>query len=200
VRLGRYQFSGSEQVLPGRAVGLPPRFAVEQEVSCTDDPPPPVAEAVAEPVPADWRPTIEDERSVLALTNRYFALIDAGDAAAVHQLWVSSEQAATPLPERAASIEQFRREAGTPGQHRVAALTWYVNPDGAPRPGVYVAADYERSYAGLHLSCGYVVWYREGEGRYLLVREETGMVARSAGEMAPERLAEVRTLMRCPAG
>lgn len=192
--LERYRFSGREQVAPGgQRTG---RFEVMQELTCSDTPPQVSAEA---PAPADWRATARDEADVRAATNRYFAAIDAGDAARAHAMWSADQQSATPLEVRSADLQRFRAEAGAPGVHRVARLTWYVNPPGAPRPGIYVAADYERAYAGLRFNCGYLIWLREGEGRYVLIREETSIVSARDASDSPEAIAQARSLSRCPA-
>jgi hypothetical protein len=190
--LARYRYSGRERIGPdGRPGGL---FDVSQELSCADRPPP---VSVAPPAPADWRATDRDEADARAATERYFAAVDAGDAARVHAMWSASPRAATPLEERAAQLRSFRDQAGRPGRHLIARLTWYVNPEGADRPGIYVAADYERSYSGFYLNCGYLVWFRQAPGRYELVREETAVVGAGDVPDSPEGVAHARSLARC---
>ncbi|HYI48075.1 MAG TPA: hypothetical protein VEX35_06375 [Allosphingosinicella sp.] len=190
--LARYRFSGREQIGPdGRRTG---EFEVSQELSCADRPPP---ASVDPPAPADWRATERDEADARAATERYFAAVDAGDAARVHAMWSAGRQAATPLEERAAQLRGFRAQAGRPGRHLIARLTWYVNPDGADRPGIYVAADYERSYSGFFVNCGYLVWFREAPGRYELIREETGIIGAGDAPNTPEGIARARSLARC---
>jgi hypothetical protein len=189
-QLGRYRFEGRERLGAEGASS----FEVRQELHCLDLPPPVVS---APPAPAGWRSTAQDEERVSALTQHYFALVDAGDAEQVHRLWSEGEREATPLADRAAAIEAFRRQAGRPGAHRIVRTTWYVNPQNAPRPGIYVAVDYERSYSGLHLNCGYLVWFREAEDRYILLREDTAILARDGSDHSAESLAELRRQMRC---
>ena len=193
-QLGRYRFTGAERIV--RDGKRSAEFVVAQELACLDAPPPPPAPA-QEPAPADWQPTAEDERQVQELTRRYFALLDAGDAKQAHSLWSPENRAEMPLDARAAQINGFRDQAGKPGEHRIAALTWYVNPPDAPAPGIYVAADYERSYEKLALNCGYLMWYRGADGSYVLVREENNMMARQATEPSLQSLSEARALMRC---
>lgn len=191
---GRYRFSGRERVSPdGRRSG---QFEVVQELTCADSPP---VAAVEEPAPADWRATARDEEDARAATMRYFAAVDAGDAIRVQAMWSPAQQAEMPLEVRSAQLRRFREEAGRPGAHRIARLTWYVNPPGAPRPGIYVAADYERAYSGLRFNCGYLIWFRQSEGRYVLIREETSTANARDVEDSPEAIAQARTLSRCPA-
>jgi hypothetical protein len=129
----------------------------------------------------------------------YFAAVDAGDAARIHGMLASDRQADESLPERAEALRAFRATAGTPGTHRITALTWYVNPPAAPHGGVYVAADFERAYSDLLVNCGYLVWFRETAGRYVLVREENNMIARRDFGDHPANIAELRAMTHCRA-
>ncbi len=191
-QLGRYRFTGSERVAPdGSRSGS---FDVRQELTCFTTRPAEPAEA---PAPADWRASAQDESAVRAATMAYFGATDAGDAARIHAMLSAERRSGDSLAERAAALRAFRDQAGTPGTHRILALTWYVNPVGAPRPGIYVAADYERAYSGLLANCGYLVWFREADGRYVLVREESAVVARGTIGDGPDELARARALARC---
>lgn len=187
----RYRFAGTE-ALQGNAE---PRYEVRQELTCSDAGPPAQA---GEAAPADWQASEQDVREITALTRRFFAAIDSGDAETAHGLWSDDLQAETPLDERRRGIEAFRQQAGLPGAAPVTRLTWYVNPEGAPRPGIYVAVDYERFYANLTMNCGYLIWYREADGRYRLTRQEDSVMARSAGTAAADQLVQLRQSSRCP--
>lgn len=189
--MARYRFTGTES-LQGATT---PRYEVRQELTCSDAPP---AAQTGQAVPADWQPSEPEVREIEALTRRFFTAIDSGDAETAHSLWSENQQAETPLAERRRDIEAFRQQAGRTSAPPVTRLTWYVNPAGAPRPGVYVAVDYERSYANLTMNCGYLVWYREGEGRYRLTRQENMVVARNAGTPSADELAQLRQASRCP--
>ncbi|HST37173.1 MAG TPA: DUF4019 domain-containing protein [Allosphingosinicella sp.] len=189
----RYRFEGEERISPqGDRTSS---FRVRQELTCSDTPPSP---PTGEQAPADWQASEQDVRDVVAVSERYFAAVDGGDAEIAHAMWSEDQQAETPVAERRREIEEFRRQAGPRGAHPRMRLTWYVNPDGAPRPGVYVAVDYERFYANLALNCGYLIWYREGDARYRLTRQDNGIVAQSATPLPAEQLVQVRQQLRCP--
>ena len=186
--LGRYTYKGTES-LPGAGASAP-RFEVRQAYICADAP----QEAPeGERLPADWRPSPDDEARVRALT-------DAGDAAAIHALWSDANREMEPLSARASALARFRQQAGKPLGHRIAKVTWYVNPEGGVPAGAYAAVDYERRYSGLLLDCGFLAWYRRADGQYELVRQENGSVPRSEDiALSAEALAELRTAWRCPA-
>jgi hypothetical protein len=194
-RLTRYRFTGSEHASPAGA--RTSSFQVHQELTCTDTPP---AAGTDTPAPSDWQASAQDEADVRAATMAYFGAVDAGDAARLHGMMSTERQADESLESRTEALRAFREEAGTPGTHRIVALTWYVNPQNAPRPGIYVAADFERAYSGLLINCGYLVWFREAGGRYTLVREENNVVARRNVSDATVDLAQLRAMTHCRAG
>jgi ketosteroid isomerase-like protein len=184
--LGRYSFDG------GGPSGGSQRFIYRGEVTCVDRPPEPSAGAT---VPADWRPSDDDEQRARAATMAYFAAVDSGDVAALEAMMSPGHLGTSTREDRAEALRSFRQSAGAPGEHRIIRTTWYANPPGV-EPGAYVAVDFDRSYRELSASCGYVAWHRQADGRLLLVREELGNAPRAAG-VTPERLAEIRRLLQC---
>ena len=192
-RLGRYTYVGSTEVGGGEAV----RYEVRQELVCLDAPP---ARPAEQPAPSDWQPGETDHKQIVELTERLFALTDAGRVEDVHGLWSGANQEMVPLAERRAALDDFRAKAGRPLQHRIAKITWYVNPPSAPTPGIYAAVDYERAYSQLAANCGFIVWFREPSGRYVITRQEDGTLPKEQAEsLSLERLAQVRELLKCPA-
>jgi hypothetical protein len=190
--LTRYQFEGRERI--SGTDPEPATFAVRQELSCLVEPPPAEVGAV---VPSDWQQTPEDERLITTLAQRYFDLFDAQDVTGLRQLLDAEMLTYQSEAEMAAELSEFHRNAGTPGRHQVKAVTWYVNPATAPRPGVYVAVDFERNYSGLLLNCGYLIWYREADGRYVLTRTESNTVSRPAAGVDPPDLNQFRAMWNC---
>lgn len=192
---GRYQFEGVQQL--GKKTQKPITWKVRQQFTCGSAPPTPVQTPAA--VDPNWQPTPEIDRAIRDATIRYFALVDAADGMRAHAIWSASNRAMTPLAERQALLSSSRKTAGEPLGHRIDKLTWYVNPEGADTPGLYVAVDYEKRYRNLALSCGYLMWFQEADGRFVLVREESGTLTKAhAATMSQNILAEVRTQLRCP--
>jgi hypothetical protein len=191
--LGRYRFEGTEKVgqSPSR-----PEWKVSQQVTCGSRP---AAEpAAAAPVDSNWQPTPELARQIRESTLAYFDLVDAGDPARSHALWSASNREMRPLDEWRAELQSARARAGKPLGHRVAKLTWYVNPEHAPEPGIYVAADYEKKYEKLAANCGYLIWFRAPSGQFVIVREESGVLEKAqAAGLSRETMAEVRKQLRC---
>jgi hypothetical protein len=191
--LGHYKFTGNERVS-----GEPetPKFTIQQDVTCLSSPP--VADTSSPADPA-WKATEADERQVLDLTKRYFALADREEAGPIHLLWTPENREMVPPGDLAERLKQRHEKLGSPSGHLSTKITWYVNPDRAPRPGIYVAVDYELEYPGNAFNCGYLVWFRNSDGSYLIVREESGLLSQSdAAGLSPEKRAEMHSLLRCP--
>lgn len=192
--LHRYRFTGMERLdSPDQQEA---RFEVRQEMTCSNTPPAPPTEGQL--APADWQPLEQDRLEIIALTARYFAAVDSGDAETAHGSWIEGQQAETPLSERRRQIEEQRRQYGAAGASPPVRLTWYVNPANAPQPGIYVAVDYERSYANLVLNCGYLIWFRDAAGRYRLTRQENSVFERGPSAPSAEALTQFRQMSRCP--
>ncbi|HZF44172.1 MAG TPA: DUF4019 domain-containing protein [Sphingomonadaceae bacterium] len=194
-RLGRYRFEGNRAL--GETTPKPVKWKVRQEFTCgkalAEVPQPPAADP-------DWQPTPAIEQEIMNATARYFAWVDAADAPNAHAAWSAENQQMLPLAQRREVLTDERKAAGEPLGHRVLKLSWYINPADAPMPGIYVAADYEKRYRNLAAHCGYLVWFRQPDGRFVIVREEAGRLNRSdASAMSPSMLAEARAQLRCPA-
>ncbi|MCY4598330.1 MAG: hypothetical protein OXF27_00195 [Acidobacteria bacterium] len=73
----------------------------------------------------------------------------------------------------------------------------YVDPPGAPEPGIYVATDLEVSYENL-VACGYFVWLEDADGTLRITRRDVGEIDRAVmSKMTAPQLAKVRSDFRC---
>ncbi len=80
----------------------------------------------------------------------------------------------------------------------VVRLSWYDNPANAPTLGRYVAVDYRVDYPSTAFTCGYVAWLLQGDGNYLIVREEEGqMTPDILATLTPEQRSTVRAQLQC---
>ncbi len=137
--------------------------------------------------PADWQPSAEDQAEARAFFERYYAKRDGGDFAAAAAMF-SPSQGIT----RADLEARHRSDKLGPGKRRMTKVTWYINPEGADRQGVFTALDYVGDYQSLHLYCGYLVLYRIGQGAYEIVREEQTQFAKNEHAPDPAEFAAMR--------
>jgi len=92
---------------------------------------------------------------------------------------------------------EFREEAGALTNVDVWQVTVYVDPPGAPEPGIYVATDLEVTYENL-IACGYFIWFEDADGSLRITRRDVGEISRDVvSKMSESQLAEVRSDFRC---
>jgi hypothetical protein len=167
---GRYRFTLGE----GRS-----RF--EQELICVDDRHKLSLLERAANVSA-LAPSRADQQAVLAASYRYFAAKDSGNYAAAHELLSERARTRFPLAEWARSAGEFNTQAGAVRGRRVVEITWYKDPEGAPEPGLYAAADFSADFERVEFVCGYLMWRVQPDGSFRLSREEQNMAPkRSSG-------------------
>ncbi len=141
-------------------------------------------------VSADWKPSLADESDVRRFFDLYYAKRDSGDFSAAAAMFDPAQGIVLGSDEQ----RQFNAQLGV-GSRQVIRVTWYVNPDGADRPGVFAALDFVGSFKSMHFYCGYLVLYRVGEGSYEIVREEQNQFARGHDEPDPAELASMRSTL-----
>lgn len=195
---GRYRFE-AQNPIEGQSDAGPASLEYAQDISCHDTPQD-RQDTSSAPVPAapDSPPTDEDAEAVRALTLAYFQAKEAADARAAYALF-SSEMASYATPETwAATRSAFNAKVGPGAETDLARITWYDNPANAPVHGRYAAVDYGVAYPSQGFTCGYVVWLRQADGGYLIVREEEAQATPDiVASLSPEQVASMRTQLQC---
>lgn len=154
-----------------------------REFSCvTPDP------RVHSAAPDDWKATPADEEAARAAFHLYYSRRDSGDFLGAAAMF----DPAQGLTLSAAEQRAFNKRLGS-GRREVIRTTWYVNPDGAAHPGVFVALDFIGRYRSMHFYCGYLVLYRLGPGSYEIVREEQNSYQRTEPEPDPAEVTAMRS-------
>lgn len=141
-------------------------------------------------VPVEWTASIKDEADVRAFFSTYYTKRDGGDFPGAQAMM--RPETRSELVAWGDQMRQLNKQLGK-GNRRLTKVTWYVNPEGADRPGAYAALDFIGSYTGTHVYCGYIVLYRLGPASYEIVREEQNSFNRSAEAPNPDHLAAMRT-------
>jgi hypothetical protein len=192
---GRYRFEGTEPLAGTKEV---PKRSLQytQEIECKD-PSAPLAVNDIPPAPAT-PPTDEDEADIRKRTLAYLEAKDTNDFdAAFAMLGPTIAGYMTSESWRAPRTAFNAATAGQP-EREVIRITWYDDPQNAPTPGRYAAADYRASYASKGFYCGYVMWLRQQDGSYLIVREEEGQATPDmVATIAPESMPQARMQLGC---
>jgi hypothetical protein len=191
VRMGVYRFWKREAMPPATDVAGSHTF--EQQLTCGGDA---IAATPGSPAPST-PPTAEDERWIREQTVAYLAALDEGDHAFARTL----EDPAALSPEggaRDAGRVKFVQANGPVQERRVLRVTWYDNPQGAPRQGRYVAADYDADFGEGAFYCGYLMWYLMADGQFRIQRAEHGQLERELAQgLTPGQRIAVRRQLAC---
>ncbi len=164
--------------------------------------PTPTAVSPARPLPAQAGDAIPDAATQRALLDRsyaYFAAKDGGRLEAAYADFAPSVRAYLTSDLYRSQATAFKAAAGTGGERRIVLMTWEKDPPGANTPGLYVAADFVGRFPNIRLHCGYLMWHREADGRFRIVREEQSFLDEAtARQMTPERLRPLPAQFGCP--
>jgi hypothetical protein len=194
--LGPFQFEANERIPDAGNSGGSRSFRFAQQVSCV----PGVKQA-----PAERRPTLRSadevrraEEEIRTRTEAYFRLLAANR--------LDEAYAQVDRPALAANEESWKRDrkafqalAGEPLQLTIVEVTVYDNPQEAPEPGLYVAADFSNAYRNVPFQCGYLMWFRPINGEFRVTREETGYITAEQLMTTPAaQLPEIKRRLRCP--
>lgn len=195
---GHYRFDASAPSKATEASG-PTSLTYRQDIECSDMPQQ-AAKTASAPVPPALSapPTDEDDALIRARTVTYLQAKDAADAGAAYKM-LSNEMASYASPDAWKDARaSFNAKAGPGAQPTVVRITWYDDPQGAPTPGRYVAADYRVDYPSEAFTCGYVVWLRQADDGYLIVREEEGQATPDLlANLSPEQQLQMRAQLQC---
>lgn len=185
VRWGRFTSQTNLGKQPGSTPPIVKGYA--REFSCV------VAERrVYELAPADWKPMASDEADVRRAFEAYYARRDSGDFGPA---WAMFEPGTlSDLTSWSNEMRAFNTKLGR-GTRRITGVTWYVNPESAPHPGIYAAVDFIGEFPTVYFYCGYVGFYRRSAGSYEITREEQNQFARGDGTANPVGLAQMRASM-----
>ncbi len=170
--LGRYRFVIAEG-----------KSAFEQELICIERGHRPSLLSAAAGRQA-LEPSRADQQLVLAASYSYFAAKDRGRYAEAHAALSDRMKSRFPLAEWTRSAGDFNAKAGPVRGRRVVEITWYKDPEGAPEPGLYVAADFSADFEKVEFVCGYLMWQVRRDGSFRLVREEQNMAPKRASGRA----------------
>lgn len=187
---GHYKFNTNESVGEQSKAQASTQF--EQDLTCDS------GIAIAKPgTPASSTPATEaDRRDVEARTLDYLSKKDHGDFASADAMFSEDVISQVDRTKWREGRRAFNRESGLPKTRTVSGVTFYDDPADAPDLGRYAAVDYNARYGDRAFYCGYVVWLRQADGSYQLIREDESL----AGDADVRRLtdAALASLMQQP--
>jgi hypothetical protein len=191
VQLGHYKFeSKAPPGVPANDNSAKTSFVIDQEISCADSVP---QEVKATPTDPNWHPSDADYQSVIDTLTKYFAAKDSGNVAGSYTLL--DDGMGLSLKEWKSSSDDFTAKTGAAVSHKVMKLTWYKDPQNAPEPGIYAAADFVDHYDKA-TDCGYLSMHQKPDGSFLVIHEQDGFIPNQSN-MTPAQIAEYKTKLGC---
>ena len=194
---GKYSFDGSEPISEDAEASS---FTFQQEIKCTDE----VAATVA---PKKLDLSISQEEAIKSetkkMTERFLLAKESGEFKKAYDLLGQGMKSITEFPVwQSKESKYFNKGLGKLVSRDIWRITLYNNPPNSPKPGLYIAADYENSYEKTPIHCGYVMWFQPSvdSGELTVMREEYGNIPDDILNKIPkENLQNVRKRIGCRA-
>jgi hypothetical protein len=192
VTLGHYSWRSNEKLDSKAGSRTMEALTLEQEAECAAAPPP------IQPRPTGWEPGPADMKAILDLTGRYFEARDSGRYRDAWNLLTPSMQEMIPFPQWQSDHKPFNDRAGGGLRREPVKVSWYDNPANAQVAGIFAAVDFVGKADKLRIICGYLVWLRQADGSWRLMREEEGSIEDGPGvTLTPEQLAQNKAAIGC---
>jgi hypothetical protein len=126
---------------------------------------------------AEYTPNDSERSEIQRLTDRYFALLDAQDYVGAYSMQTPGLQTMMPFADFEAMMKSSKEKLGPLVERQQTKTTWHLDPDNAPRPGLYVAVDFVSHYKNANQHSEYLIWYRGSKKEpFLLTRHETNFM------------------------
>ncbi|WP_426196788.1 DUF4019 domain-containing protein [Massilia sp. DWR3-1-1] len=148
---------------------------------------------------AGWQASSAQVQAVEQQSQAYFA---AKDGRRLEDAYKMQSPALTHM----ASFDSWRSDTvkaqatiGAVVRRDIKKITWYKDPPKGP-PGTYAAVDFSSEFANTAVHCGYLVWREQGDGSFLLVREEENYIDKATEQtLTPEARQGILARLGCKA-
>lgn len=192
---GKYSFQGDEPLADGSEGSS---FTFLQIISCVD-------EVVTVVVPAELKLSNLQEKAIKdrikVLTEEFLSAKESGDFQKAYTMLDPGMQSVAEFAVWRSNESNYSEETqGKLISRDIWRITVYNNPPGSPKPGFYIAADYENSYEKSPVHCGYLMWYLPSadSSNFLIMREEYGNIPADILNKIPnEKLQSIRNQLGC---
>lgn len=169
---GHYKFETHESLV--KTKNSLPTLVLLQKITCITATSAAVEKSQA--TPDEWQPTQDQEEAIQRLTHQYFSNRDHGRFEEAYLMFSPSFKSTIRKDDWVARIQPFHEKAGMPIKRQISKITWYNNPASSPDAGVYAAADYTSQFQNIDIHCGFVIWKRQPNGSFQIIREEENYI------------------------
>lgn len=174
--LSKYEFKSFSELASNEKATDLEEFYFLQHVKCAEEIPVSVAEPILELSELQER-TLKG--SVKNLTLQYLLDKNKAKYSKAYSMLTVNMQELSSFEKWKRRESNFTQQVGNVLHTDVWRMTIYNNPSNSPRPGVYIAADYESEFENSPVSCGFVIWFASNENleTFRVMREEYGNIS-----------------------
>jgi hypothetical protein len=192
---GHYKFQSQQKIGKDGTVSPGQPFVMDQNIACGG------AAAVVPPPgnpEGNWTPSQAETDKMLATTHKFFDAQDRGDYPATYALLKPSTKDTVSLKDWTELSKKLGGQSGPLVDRKFVKFTWSKDPAGAPVPGIYAVVDYVSHFQSVDIECGYLAWYEESDGSFLLVHQQSGFIGKEQEkQMTPQAIATTKTQLGC---
>lgn len=192
---GHYKFQSQQKIGKDGTVTPGQPFVMDQDISCGTAVPHTTGGTNPE---GNWTPSQAETDKMMAVTQKFFAAKDSGDYQATYALLDAGMKDLISSEVWKGQIQDFNRKSGALVGRKLAKFTWSKDPAGAPALGIYAVVDYVSHYQAMDVECGYLAWFEQPDGSFLLAHEQTGFLSKEQEEkMSPQEVVAIKAQLGC---
>ena len=173
-------------------IALP--FSVAQ-ASKTDAP---VAQIEERKLEQTWEPSEQDQLKVKLLSYQFLKAKNDGDFNSAFEVFTENTKSTIDFKQWKYNLVVFNATAGANVDTTFTRISWYENSPEESLSGVFASVDYSSVYTNVDIACGNLMWHRNDDGNFELIREQENFIDKSSQEKLSEtEIAETKTKLGC---
>jgi len=194
---GKYSFDSSEPITKGSEASS---FTFLQTIKCTDE-----VAVTAAPKKLELSNTQEEaiKSKTKKMTEEFLSAKESEEFKKAYDMLDLGMKSITEFSAwKIKESDYFGENMGKLVNRDIWRITLYNNPPNSPKPGLYIAADYENTYEKAPIHCGYVMWYLPAANpeELSVMREEYGNITTDIFKKIPkDNLQNIRKQIGCRA-
>jgi len=149
---------------------------------------------------ATWQASDAQVQAVERQSRTYFAAKDDHRLDEAYKMQSPALTNLAPFDRWRSDTEKVQSAIGPVVRRDIKKITWYKDPPNGS-PGTYAAVDFTGQFTNTAVHCGFLVWREEGDGRFLLLREEENYIDKSTAlTLTPEARQRALAQFGCTGG
>lgn len=158
----------------------------------------PVAQIAESKLEQKWEPSEQDQLKVKLLSYQFLKAKNDGDYNAAFEVFTESTKSTIDFKQWKYNLVVFNATAGANVDTTFTRISWYENSPEESLSGVFATVDYSSVYTNVDIACGNLMWHRNDDGNFELIREQENFIDKSSQEKLSEtEIAETKTKFGC---